>query len=57
MKKNTYYFGNYLGNEIQIFGYVWDDSLLDHMFFFWFLYITYLGVKNLKTKDEFERKK
>ena len=53
----TYYFGNYLGNEIQIFGYVWDDSLLDHMFFFWFLYITYLGVKNLKTKDEFERKK
>ena len=53
----TYYFGNYLGNEIQIFGYVWDDSLLDHMFFFWFLYITYLGVKNLKTKYEFERKK
>ena len=53
----TYYFGNYLGNEIQIFGYVWDDSLLDHMFFFWFIYITYLGVKNLKTKDEFEGKK
>ncbi len=49
----TYYFGNYLGNEIQIFGYVWNDSLLDHIFFFWFLYITYIAVKNLKTKDEF----
>ena len=48
-----YYFGNYLGNEIQIFGYVWNDSLLDHIFFFWFLYITYIAVKNLKTKDEF----
>ena len=53
----TYYFGNYLGNEIQILGYVWNDSLLDYMFFFWFLYITYLAVKNLKTKDEFEEKK
>ena len=49
----TYYFGNYLGNEIQIFGYVWNDSLLDHIFFFWFLYITYIAVKNLKTKNEF----
>ena len=49
----TYYFGNYLGNEIQIFGYVWNDSLLDHIFFFWFLYITYIAVKNLKIKDEF----
>ena len=53
----TYYFGNYLGNEIQILGYVWNDSLLDYMFFFWFLYITYLAAKNLKTKDEFGRKK
>ena len=52
----TYYFGNYLGNEIEIFGYVWNDSLLDNIFFFWFLYITYLAVKNLKTKDEFEGK-
>ena len=49
----TYYFGDYLENEIQIFGYVWNDSLLEDIFFFWFLYITYLGVKNLKTKDEF----
>ena len=49
----TYYFGDYLENEIQIFGYVWNDSLLEGIFFFWFLYITYLGVKNLKTKDEF----
>ena len=53
----TYYFGNYLGNEIEIFGYVWNDSLLDFFFFYWFLYITYLAVKNLKTKDEFEEKK
>ena len=49
----TYYFGDYLEKEIQIFGYVWNDSLLEDIFFFWFLYITYLGVKNLKTKDEF----
>ena len=53
----TYYFGHYLGNEIEIFGYVWNDSLLDFFFFYWFLYITYLAVKNLKTKDEFEEKK
>ena len=49
----TYYFGDYLENEIQIFGYVWNDSLFENMFFFWFLYITYLAAKNLKTKDEF----
>ena len=49
----TYYFGYYLDDEIQIFGYVWNDSLLENIFFFWFLYITYLAVKNLKTKDEF----
>ena len=42
----TYYFGNYLGNEIQILGYVWNDSLLDYIFFYWFLYITYLAAKN-----------
>ena len=46
----TYYFGNYLGNEIQILGYVWNDSLLDYIFFYWFLYITYLAAKNLKKK-------
>ena len=49
----TYYYGEYLENEIQIFGYVWNDSLLENIFFFWFLYITYLAAKNLKTKDEF----
>ena len=49
----TYYFGDYLEREIQIFGYVWNDSLLEDLFFFWFIYITYLAVKNLKTKDEF----
>ena len=53
----TYYFGNYLGNEIEIFGYVWNDSLLDNIFFFWFLYITYLAVKNLKKNDEFRGNK
>ena len=53
----TYYFGYYLDNEIQIFGYVWNDSLLENIFFFWFLYITYLAVKNLKSKDEFGAKK
>ena len=49
----TYYYGEYLENEIQIFGYVWNDSILEDIFFFWFLYITYLAAKNLKTKDEF----
>ena len=49
----TYYIGGYLEHEIQIFGYVWNDSLLEDLFFFWFLYITYLAVKNLKTKDKF----
>ena len=53
----TYYFGNYLGKEIEIFGYVWNDSLLDNIFFFWFLYITYLAVKNLKKNDEFRGNK
>ena len=53
----TYYYGEYLENEIQIFGYVWNDSLFENMFFFWFLYITYLAAKNLKTKDEFGGKK
>ena len=33
-------------------GYEYND-LFDTLFFFWFLYITYLAVKNLKTKDEF----
>ena len=49
----TYYIGGYLEHEIQIFGYVWNDSLLEDLFFFWFLYITYLAVKNLKKKNEF----
>ena len=49
----TFYFGEYLENEIQIFVFFWNDSLLEDIFFFWFLYITYLAVKNLKTKDEF----
>ena len=53
----TYYFGDYLEREIQIFGYVWNDSLLEDLFFFWFLYITYLDVKNLKTKEEFNGNK
>ena len=47
----TSYYGDYLENEIQIFGYVWDGSLLEDMFFFWFLYITYLAAKNLKPKE------
>ena len=46
----TYYFGNYLWNEIQILGYVWNESLLDYIFFYWFLYITYLAAKNYKKK-------
>jgi hypothetical protein len=47
----TFYYGDYLENEIQIFGYVWDGSSLEDIFVFWFLYITYLAAKNLKTKE------
>ena len=46
----TSYYGDYLENKIQIFGYMWDGSLLEDIFFFWFLYITYLAAKNLKKK-------
>jgi hypothetical protein len=52
----TYYYGAYLDNEIQILGYVWDNSILSDMFLFWFFYITYLGLKNLKSKNEFGEK-
>ena len=40
----TYYFGDYLENEIQIFGYVWNDSLLEGIFFFWFLYLSLIHI-------------
>jgi hypothetical protein len=47
----TFYYEGYLENEIQIFGYVWDGSLLKDIFFFWFLYLTYLAAKNLEKKE------
>ena len=37
--------------EVEIFGYVWGGSSLEFLFFFWFLYITYLAAKNLKKKE------
>tara|TARA_Y100000766_G_C18839317_1_gene572177 strand:+ start:531 stop:776 length:246 start_codon:yes stop_codon:yes gene_type:complete len=53
----TFYYGGYLGNEIEIFGFIWSGSILADLFFFWFLYITYLGAKNLKTKNEYGAEK
>ena len=47
----TYYYGAYLDNEIQILGYAWDNSVLSDIFLIWFFYITYLGLKNLKSKS------
>ena len=47
----TYYYGAYLDNEIQILGYAWDNSVLSDIFLFWFFYLTYLGLKNLKSKN------
>ena len=53
----TFYYEGYLGNEIEIFASTSFNSFLGDVFIFWFIYITYLAVKNLKTKDEFEGKK
>ena len=49
----TFYYEGYLGNEIEIFSSTSFNSFLGDVFIFWFLYITYLAVKNLKAKDDF----
>ena len=46
----TFYYEGYLGNEIEIFASTSFNSFLGDVFIFWFIYITYLAVKNLKAK-------
>ncbi len=48
----TFYYEIYLGKEIKIFASSSLNSLLSNVFIFWFIYITWLGVKNLKTNEK-----
>ena len=45
-----FYYEVYLGKEIEVFASASVNSFLSDVFFFWFLYITWLAVKNLKKK-------
>ena len=44
----TFYYEGYLGKEIEIFASASLNSFLSDIFIFWFIYITWLAVKNLK---------
>ena len=44
----TFYYEGYLGKEIEIFSSASLNSFLSDVFIFWFIYITWLAVKNLK---------
>ena len=44
----TFYYEGYLGKEIEIFASASLNSFLSDAFIFWFIYITWLAVKNLK---------
>ena len=46
----TFYYETYLGKEIEIFASASANYILSDVFIFWFLYITWLAVKNLKKK-------
>ena len=46
----TFYYEGYLGKEIEIFASASLNSFLSDIFIFWFIYITWLAVKNLKKK-------
>ena len=48
----TFYYEIYLGKEIEIFASTSLNSLLSNVLIFWFIYITWLGVKNLKTNEK-----
>ena len=45
---HTFYYESYLGKEIEIFASASLNSFLSDAFIFWFIYITWLAVKNLK---------
>ena len=44
----TFYYEGYLGKEIEIFASASLNSFLSDAFIFWFIYITWLAIKNLK---------
>ena len=44
----AFYYEGYLGKEIEIFASASLNSFLSDIFIFWFIYITWLAVKNLK---------
>ena len=44
----TFYYEGYLGKEIEIFASASLNSLLSDIFILWYIYITWLAVKNLK---------
>ena len=46
----TFYYEAYLGKEIEIFASASANHILSDAFIFWFIYITWLAVKNLKKK-------
>ena len=46
----TFYYEVYLGKEIEIFTSASANYILSDVFIFWFIYITWLAVKNLKKK-------
>ena len=48
----TFYYEFYLGKEIEIFASASVNSFLSDIFIFWFFYITWLAVKNLKTNKK-----
>ena len=53
----TFYYEFYLGKEIEIFASSSANNILSDLFIFWFLYITYLAIKNYKSKNEYGGKK
>ena len=52
----TFYYEGYLGNEIEIFASSSANYIFSDVFVFWFIYITWLAVKNLKTDKKNEKK-
>ena len=52
----TMYYAIYLDESVRVFGFEWS-SPFEEIFFFWFLYITHLAVKNYKSKNEYGTKK
>ena len=53
----TFYYEFYLGKEIEIFTSSSANYILSDLFIFWFLYITYLAIKNYKLKNKYGGKK